>query len=221
MLAYRHQISGGHEGRCEKGSQTISCNSWSSESSRSQSQVRCIGTWSPQPSSSSLNQSAQPPPRTFSAFAHHYTIERGLAQKDATPSSHPSDQSAQRFHAPVASCRQSLATWFSVGLLQLQPIHWESSSAALLEKVMAYEAVHPMQGWQDLQQRLGPMRRYPALHWPQRTNKSLFLLHNIQSVLQVTLSVCNSTACYIHAVQPACHILQCNCQVRNALLHTI
>ncbi len=75
----------------------------------------------------------------------------------------------------IASCRQSLATWFSVGLLQLQPIHWESSSAALLEKVMTYEAVHPMQGWQDLKQRLGPMRRCPALHWPQRANKHLFL----------------------------------------------
>ena len=56
-------------------------------------------------------------------------------------------------------CRQSLATWFSVGLLQLQPISWDTSSASLLEKVMLYEAVHPIQGWPDLHQRLGPMRR--------------------------------------------------------------
>lgn len=55
ILAYRHQISGGHEGRCEKGSQTVSCNSWSSKSSGSQPQVCCNGTWSPQPSSTSLN----------------------------------------------------------------------------------------------------------------------------------------------------------------------
>ena len=55
--------------------------------------------------------------------------------------------------------RQSLATWFSVGLLHLQPLNWDTSPAGLLEKVMAYEAVHPIQGWADLHQRLGPMRR--------------------------------------------------------------
>jgi len=89
----------------------------------------------------------------------------------------------------IASCRQSLATWFSVGLLQLQPIHWESSSAALLEKVMTYEAVHPMQGWQDLKQRLGPMRRCPALHWPQRANK-----HPLHFV-QFTKCITNQSLC--------------------------
>lgn len=73
--------------------------------------------------------------------------------------------------------RQSLATWFSVGLLQLQPIHWESSSAALLEKVMAYEAVHPMQGWQDLQQRLGHMRRVHVFMHPSMPQEPLVILH--------------------------------------------
>lgn len=33
------------------------------------------------------------------------------------------------------------------------------SPASLLEKVMLYEAVHPIQSWPDLHQRLGPMRR--------------------------------------------------------------
>lgn len=70
---------------------------------------------------------------------------------------------ADRGSKGCMQCRQSLARWFSVGLLQLQPIDWDSSSASLLEKVMAYEAVHPIQGWADLHQRLGPMRRYTSL----------------------------------------------------------
>ena len=41
--------------------------------------------------------------------------------------------------------RQSLAEWFSVGLLHLHCIEWHTASAALLEKVMKYEAVHAFQ----------------------------------------------------------------------------
>lgn len=129
-------------------------------------------------------------------------LERHLAKKDATPSSHLSGQSTQRTHAPVASCRQSLATWFSVGLLQLQPIHWESSSAALLEKVMAYEAVHPMQGWQDLKQRLGPMRRCPDLHWPQRASKSPILFAQFTTCI-ASCSVCRQINCMSHSCTQA------------------
>ena len=42
-------------------------------------------------------------------------------------------------------CRQSLADWFSVGLLHLHCIEWHTASAALLETVMKYEAVHAFQ----------------------------------------------------------------------------
>lgn len=170
-----------------------------------------------------------PPPRIFSAFAHHCMLVQHPAQKDATPSSHPSGQSAQRFHAPVASCRQSLATWFSVGLLQLQPIHWESSSAALLEKVMAHEAVHPIQGWQDLKQRLGPMRRCPALLWPQRANKGPFLFAQfkgnlVQNCITICL-LCSQLKCRSHTCTPAGppHLrvdLSAQQQFVDALLHS-
>ena len=33
------------------------------------------------------------------------------------------------------SCRRALAEWFSVGLLHLERIEWEKSSAGMLEKV--------------------------------------------------------------------------------------
>ncbi|KAL3162959.1 hypothetical protein ABBQ32_009392 [Trebouxia sp. C0010 RCD-2024] len=75
------------------------------------------------------------------------------------------------------SLRQSLATWFSVGLLQLQAISWDSSPASLLEKVMLYEAVHPIQGWPDLHQRLGPMRRVHAFMHPSMPQEPLVILH--------------------------------------------
>ena len=38
--------------------------------------------------------------------------------------------------------RQTLADWFQIGLLNLQRITWEDTSADLLEKVQRYEAVH-------------------------------------------------------------------------------
>src|SRR5262249_55227201 len=42
--------------------------------------------------------------------------------------------------------------------LELKRIDW-STSAAVLEKLIAYEAVHEMQGWDDLRRRLATDRR--------------------------------------------------------------
>lgn len=57
-----------------------------------------------------------------------------------------------------------LATVFDVGLLQLERITW-GSSARLLEKLIRYEAVHEIRGWDDLRDRLDIDRRcYAFLH---------------------------------------------------------
>jgi malonyl-CoA decarboxylase len=57
-----------------------------------------------------------------------------------------------------------LATVFDVGLLRLERITW-GSSARLLEKLIQYEAVHEMDGWEDLRDRLDSDRRcYAFLH---------------------------------------------------------
>ncbi|KAI8049282.1 malonyl-CoA decarboxylase-domain-containing protein [Syncephalis plumigaleata] len=53
--------------------------------------------------------------------------------------------------------REKLQGWL-LGFLKLERITW-ASPAALLEKVIEYEAVHPFQGWGDVKQRLGPGRR--------------------------------------------------------------
>ncbi|KXZ42130.1 hypothetical protein GPECTOR_198g346 [Gonium pectorale] len=73
--------------------------------------------------------------------------------------------------------RQALAEWFSVGLLQLQPISWQESPAALLERVMRAEAVHPLTGWEELRQRLGPRRRVFAFTHPSMPGEPLVVLH--------------------------------------------
>src|SRR4029078_4287772 len=51
-----------------------------------------------------------------------------------------------------------LASWFNRGFLVLRPIDWQTP-AAILEKIIAYEAVHEIQGWDDLRRRLDPADR--------------------------------------------------------------
>ena len=63
--------------------------------------------------------------------------------------------------------RHLLGSWFNRGFLELRRIDWQTP-AAVLEKLIAHEAVHEIQGWEDLHRRLAPDRRcfgffHPAL----------------------------------------------------------
>lgn len=64
--------------------------------------------------------------------------------------------------------RHLLASWFNRGFLVLKRIDW-TTSAAILEKIIDYEAVHEITGWDDLRRRLDPVDRrcfaffHPAL----------------------------------------------------------
>lgn len=51
-----------------------------------------------------------------------------------------------------------LQTWFNRGFLVLRRIDWQTP-AAILEKIIAYEAVHEIKGWDDLRRRLDPTDR--------------------------------------------------------------
>ncbi len=51
-----------------------------------------------------------------------------------------------------------LVSWFNRGFLVLQRIDW-STPANILEKIIRYEAVHEIQGWDDLRRRLDPVDR--------------------------------------------------------------
>jgi malonyl-CoA decarboxylase len=64
--------------------------------------------------------------------------------------------------------RHLFASWFNRGFLVLRRIDWDSP-AALLERLIAYEAVHEIQSWDDLRRRVAPPDRrcfaffHPAL----------------------------------------------------------
>ncbi len=59
-----------------------------------------------------------------------------------------------------------LSSWFNPGFLQLQRVDW-NSPAQLLEQIIRHEAVHQIDGWDDLRRRLQPDRRCFAFFHPQ------------------------------------------------------
>ena len=71
--------------------------------------------------------------------------------------------------------RRLLANWFDIGFLELKRITWESP-AALLEKLMAYEAVHEIRGWTDLKNRLDADRRCFASFHPRMPDEPLIFV---------------------------------------------
>jgi len=84
-----------------------------------------------------------------------------------------------------------LSAWFDVGFLELQRITWQSP-AALLEKLIEYEAVHEIRSWADLKNRLDSDRRLYAFFHPRMPAEPLIfvevaltdhLADNVQALL--------------------------------------
>src|SRR5689334_10591695 len=71
--------------------------------------------------------------------------------------------------------KRLLANWFDIGFLELKRITWESP-AALLEKLMVYEAVHEIRGWTDLKNRLDADRRCFAYFHPRMPDEPLIFV---------------------------------------------
>lgn len=71
--------------------------------------------------------------------------------------------------------RHLLASWFDIGFLQLEQITWQSP-AALLEKLIEYEAVHQITSWQDLKHRMAPDRRLFAFFHPNMPGEPLIFV---------------------------------------------
>ena len=68
-----------------------------------------------------------------------------------------------------------LAHWFDVGFLDLRRLTWESP-AALLEKLIHYEAVHAIASWDDLKDRLDSDRRCYAFFHPRMPDEPLIFV---------------------------------------------
>jgi malonyl-CoA decarboxylase len=67
-------------------------------------------------------------------------------------------------------------SWFNRGFLVLKPISW-STPADILEKIIRYEAVHQIGGWDELRRRLAPEdRRCFAFFHPQLIDDPLIFV---------------------------------------------
>ncbi len=68
------------------------------------------------------------------------------------------------------------SSWFNRGFLVLRRIDW-STSAAILEKIIRYEAVHEIQDWDDLRRRIDtPDRRCYAFFHPALVDEPLIFV---------------------------------------------
>jgi malonyl-CoA decarboxylase len=68
-----------------------------------------------------------------------------------------------------------LESWFDPGFLKLERITWQSP-ALVLEKLIAYEAVHPIESWNDLRNRLDTDRRCYAFFHPRLPDEPLIFV---------------------------------------------
>jgi malonyl-CoA decarboxylase len=94
-----------------------------------------------------------------------------------------------------------LRAWFDVGFLEMHRITWDSP-ASLLEKLITYEAVHEIRGWQDLKDRLDSDRRCFAFFHPRMPSEPLIFVEvalvkgmsmNVQALLDPSAPVCDPT----------------------------
>jgi malonyl-CoA decarboxylase len=85
-----------------------------------------------------------------------------------------------------------LGSWFNRGFLELQSIDWQTP-AAVLEKLIEYEAVHQIDGWDDLHRRLAADRRcfgffHPALPGEPLIFIEIALTHGLAGSIQDLLN---------------------------------
>jgi malonyl-CoA decarboxylase len=67
------------------------------------------------------------------------------------------------------------STWFDVAFLELRSINWDSP-ASLIEKLIKYEAVHDIHGWDDVKNRLDCDRRCYGFFHPQLPGEPLIFV---------------------------------------------
>ena len=68
-----------------------------------------------------------------------------------------------------------LSSWFNPGFLEMRRVDW-NSPAHLLEQIIQHEAVHAIDGWEDLRRRLQPDRRCFAFFHAQLANVPLIFV---------------------------------------------
>ncbi len=75
-----------------------------------------------------------------------------------------------------AELEDAFTAWFNAGFLEMRRIGWDSP-AAVLEKIIQYEAVHSIAGWDDLRSRVEPAdRRCYGFFHPQMPHEPLIFV---------------------------------------------
>ena len=74
-----------------------------------------------------------------------------------------------------ADLRHLLSSWFNPGFLHMVRVDWRTP-AYLLEQIIAHEAVHEIQGWDDLRRRLESDRRCYAFFHPALADEPLIFV---------------------------------------------
>jgi malonyl-CoA decarboxylase len=80
-----------------------------------------------------------------------------------------------QWKAVEADMLHLLSSWFNAGFLQMKRVDW-NSPAQLLEQIIHHEAVHEIDGWDDLRRRLQPDRRCFAFFHPQLPDEPLIFV---------------------------------------------
>ncbi|MCB1407560.1 MAG: malonyl-CoA decarboxylase family protein [Rhodobacteraceae bacterium] len=121
-------------------------------------------------------QAAAEPPRQ-ELFRRLNAAPRGTARLVAFRRRLLDAQRADPSFGPIdIDLRHLLRSWFNRGFLVPARIDWQTS-AAVLEKIIAYEAVHAIDNWDDLRQRLAPAdRRCFAFFHPALPNEPLIFV---------------------------------------------
>ncbi|MBE2264355.1 MAG: malonyl-CoA decarboxylase [Burkholderiaceae bacterium] len=81
----------------------------------------------------------------------------------------------RRLRALDVEMEYMFSTWFDTGFLELRRISWDSP-ASLVEKLIRYEAVHDVRGWDDMKNRLDSDRRCYAFFHPRLEGEPLIFV---------------------------------------------
>lgn len=84
-------------------------------------------------------------------------------------------KSHKEFRPIDQDLKHLLESWFNRGFLTIRSIDWKTP-AHILEKLIAYEAVHEMNGWDDLRRRLADDRRCFAFFHPALEDEPLIFV---------------------------------------------
>src|SRR5205823_9856288 len=89
-----------------------------------------------------------------------------------------------RWSPIAADLEDLLKAWFNRGFLALRRIDW-NASATILEKLIQYEAVHHIHGWEELRRRLEQDRRCYAFFHPAMPDEPIIF---VQTALTLDMS---------------------------------